>query len=103
MDQDFIDRVYDTLQGNLTEDACVPGVENLFAAGRTCDLMYEEIHAAYNRILQRLDAENEDPDLEIILNAFLVICKETGQAMYRLGARFGQSSPGGGTQTQPTV
>ena len=33
MQNNFVDQVYDTLHGHLTYDACVPGVENLFAEG----------------------------------------------------------------------
>ena len=89
MQSNFVSQVYDTLHGHLTDDACVLGVKNLFAEGSICDRMYEEIHAAYNRLLQRLDANSEDPDLEIIINAFLVICKETGFSMYDYGVKFG--------------
>ena len=88
MDYDFIDRVYDTLHGNLTEAACVPDVENLFAEGTLCDSLYDNIHAANARLLDRLDAQNEDQDLEIIVNSFLGLCRETGRAMYHLGTRF---------------
>jgi len=88
MDYDFIDRVYDTLQGNLTEAACVPGVANLFAEGSLCDSLYDNIHAAYARLLDKLDEQNEDQDLEIIVNSFLGLCRETGRAMYYLGAQF---------------
>ena len=33
MQNHFVNQVYDTLHGHLTDDACVPGVENLFAEG----------------------------------------------------------------------
>ena len=92
MQNHFVDQIYDTLHGHLTDDACVPGVENLFAEGSLCDRMYEEIHAAYSRLLHRLGANNEDSDLETIINAFLVICKETGLSMYDCGVRFGSGT-----------
>jgi len=50
--------------------------------------LYDNIHAAYARLLDKLDGQNEDQDLEIIVNSFLGLCRETGRAMYYLGAQF---------------
>ena len=90
MENEFIESVYDTLCGLLIEEAQVPGVENIFAEGKACMNWYKEILAAYGRLRDRLGVRDEDEDVEIIMDAFLSICRKTGYHMYRYGALFGE-------------
>ena len=84
----FIDDVYDTLQGCSTPEACIAGVKNLFSNGSACDTAYSEMYAAYMRLLGRLNKEDEDHDVEIIIDSLLRISKLLGREMYLCGAKF---------------
>ena len=86
----FIEDIYSTLSGELAENACVPGVENLYEEGKPCMKWYSEMLDAYGRICDRLDVQDEDEDVEIIINSFLSICQEVGYYMYYYGAEFGR-------------
>ena len=85
---EFIDDVYNTLQGELIPEACIPGIENLFADGSPCDLAYTEMHDAYERLLLRLNKQDDDKDIETMICAFMSISKHLGIAMYLYGAKF---------------
>lgn len=89
MKNTFVEAVYLTLTDELLEEYCVPGVENLYAAGKPCDRYYSEMLEAYGRLRQRLNAGDHDPDGEIMIDSMLAICWEVGYAMYRCGAEFG--------------
>ena len=67
-DEQFIEDVYNTLEGCLVAAACVPGVENLYAEGKHCMELYAEIQDAYGRLCDRLGVQDEDADVEIITN-----------------------------------
>lgn len=82
---DEFDDIYDTLMGELLPEAAIPGVPNLFAPGSECDRAYAAALDAYYRLLDRLGRQNDDPDVEIIFNAFLQICRTVGREIYRLG------------------
>lgn len=85
MDQ-FVESVYDTLQGSLLTP--VPGVEDLFAAGKPCARWYREMLAAYGRLCDRLGVPDEDPDIETIINSLLSIQRELCGKMYEYGTKF---------------
>lgn len=86
----FVEDVYSTLEGQLVEEACVPGVENLYAEDKVCMKWYADILDAYGRLCDRLGVQDEDADVEIIIDSFLSICRETGYHMYHYGATFGE-------------
>lgn len=88
----MLEKVYETMLGMLVEDQCVPGVENAFAQGTPCDKLYEEVLEAYSRILRRLDAENEDEDIEVIIDAFLQMQRILCFQMFRYGAMLSGDS-----------
>ena len=71
MRKDQIENIYDTLIGQMQEDYCVPGVENLFADGSECELAYDEMLGAYARLRDRLGVTDEDTDVEMIINSLL--------------------------------
>lgn len=86
----FIEDVYYTLGGQLVQEACVAGVENLYAEGKNCEKWYADILDAYERLRDRLGVQEEDEDVEIIIDSFLSICRETGYHMYLYGTQFGK-------------
>lgn len=81
--------VYESLAGLLAERYRVPGIENAFAEGAPCQLLYRDILLAYERLRQRLGAEEEDADIENIINSFLEIDRILCMKMYELGAKHG--------------
>lgn len=85
---DFTDAVYLTLIGELSQEYCVPGVENLYAEGAPCDILYRKMREAYERLLDRLGRIDNDPDLDIIVDSLGSISEKTGYAMYRYGSHF---------------
>jgi len=88
MKDKFMEAVYLTLTDELLEEYCVPGVENLFDEGKPCARHYQKMRNAYERLLDRLGRAEDDPDLDIMVDSLRSICKESGYAMYRCGARF---------------
>ena len=89
MEQDFKEMVYNTLCGQLEEEFCVPGVENLYEEGKPCMNWYSEMLDAYGRLRERLGVKNEDKDVETMIRCFLSICEEEAYHMYHYGAKFG--------------
>lgn len=87
---EFIKSVYDTLCGYLVEEAQVPEVENIYAEGKACMNWYAEVLDAYGRLCDRLGVREEDENVEIIIDSFRSICRQTGYHMYRYGALFGE-------------
>ena len=90
MHEDFVKRVYNTLNGQYVADCRVPGVENAFAEGEPCMELYGKALDAYLRICQRLGAGEEDEDVEVIYNAFMDIAEILSLKMYRYGAKVGE-------------
>ena len=83
MDKAFMEAVYQSILGELIEP--VKGVENAFAEGSACDQRYEEMLAAYQRLKERLNAGEEDPDVEIIINAMMRITDHLCYTMFAYG------------------
>lgn len=81
----MIEQVYETMIGMLEKDACVPGVEDAFAEGMPCCTLYENVLAAYARITKRLQVENEDEDVEVIINSFLQMQRILCYQMFAYG------------------
>ena len=69
----------------MLPEAAVPGVSNLFTPGSECYQAYAAALDAYYRLLDRLGLQDDDPDVEIIFNALLHICRTVGKEMYLLG------------------
>ena len=88
MKMDFTDALYQTLIGVLCQEYRVPGVEDLYAQGAPCDILYQKMWDAYERLLDRLGRIDDDEDLDIIVDTMTTICKETSYAMYRCGEKF---------------
>ncbi len=71
MNQSFMERVYETMTDEVSADFMIPGVEYAFEEGSYCMNLYGEAYDAYRRLCHRLNAGDEDPDVEIIFRAFL--------------------------------
>ena len=84
------EEVYRTLCGLYSKGLGIPGVENAYAPGEQCMILYGEAYDAYQRICDKLGVVDEDPDMEIIFNNFLEIEEIMGIKMYHYGARFGE-------------
>lgn len=87
-----VQRVYETLTGNLVEGCCVPGVENAFKEDSYCMNLYGEMLDAYSRVLERLGLVDEDDDIEIIINNLLDISKYLSIKMYHYGSVFSRKN-----------
>ena len=93
MAEEFVDIVYDLLNGTRIRQPGDPDVENLFADGGACEVLYDQIYRANLHLCQRLGVA-EDPDIETIINSLLCICKLTGKRMYRYSAEFANETWG---------
>ena len=87
MHEKTVDIVYDLLIGTRIRQPDDMVVENLFAEGRECELLYSQVYDANLRICQRLGVE-EDSDVETIINSLLQICALTSKRMYYYGKEF---------------
>lgn len=89
MGNQFIQDVYDTLNGDMMPGCGVPGVENLFALDAKCELLYREVYDAERRLEERLGVPEYDADVELIISKLLDIQIEMCRHMYYYGAKFG--------------
>ena len=89
MKEDFVNSVYNTLNGVYLPGRGVPGVENAFAEGKPCMELYYDAYDAYQRLCNRLGVVDEDKDVEIIFHSFMEISRVLGTKMYHYGALFG--------------
>lgn len=89
MDNTFMQEVYDTLNGDMLPGDGVPGVENLFATGAKCEMLYGQVYDAERRLEERLGVEPYDDDVELIICKTTEIQEEMCRRMYYYGAKFG--------------
>ena len=88
MRDNHIDIVYDLVTGSRIPQVDDPVVENLFAVGRECEQLYNEVYNANLRLCKQLNVE-EHADVEILVNSMLRICALVGKRMYRYGQELG--------------
>ncbi len=84
---DFEEEVYYSLSGMLIDP--LDDVENLFEDGKPCEQWYSDMYDAYMRICERLDVQDEDDDVEIIISSLLRIQEKIAYRMYHYGAIYG--------------
>ena len=82
--------IYDKMNGFLAEGMfSMPegiGIEDEFAEGKECCLLYEGVYQAGRNLCERL-GEDEDEDGEIILNGMERITRLVSLKMYEYGRR----------------
>lgn len=80
--------IYDKMNGFLTEGmSSLPegaAIEDEFAEGKECCLLYEGVYQAERNLCERL-GEDEDEDVESILNGMERIAKVLAMKMYEYG------------------
>ena len=80
--------IYDKMNGFLTDGlpSLAEGtvVEDEFAEGKECCLLYESVYQAGRNLCERL-GEDEDSDVEIILNGMERINRLVSLRMYEYG------------------
>ena len=88
MEDSFVEWVYDSLTDALADDYRLPEVENVFECGKPCDILYQRVYDAYERICEKHHVEYDD-DVEGIINDLLFLARELGCKMYEYGAKYG--------------
>ncbi len=82
------EQIYDKINGFLTEETLsVPEgtvIEDEFAEGKECCLLYEGVYKAGRNLCERL-GEDEDSDVEAILNGMEKIARLLSMKMYEYG------------------
>ncbi len=86
MNSRLVDIIYDLLTGERFPDANDPVVENMFAEGRTCEQLYNNVYEANVRLCERLGVQ-EDRDVELIINNLLHISRLLGKKMFLYGIK----------------
>lgn len=82
--EEEFDAVYSTMIGTINEECRVPGIENAFAEGNSCQREYTMALAARDRICQQLGLEDPNEDLEILLGCMEAIQWDLCRRMYAL-------------------
>ena len=82
MGEEKILQIYESMLGLLEEP--VQGVEDAFAPGSECDMLYEQMREAYEAVCARL-GKQDDPQLDAMVDALLRIQKLLCKEMYRYG------------------
>jgi len=93
MNDEFVENVFETVYGMSLPAFAVPGVENLFAKGQPCLMMYEEIRTVCRHLCDRLGAAedsefDEDRDLSKLLFCMDEMCRLVGCEMFRCGVEY---------------
>ncbi len=78
---DSCDQIYYSLLGEL--EPALKGVPNAFAPGSACSQAYDRLLAARNRVLTKLDTDN-DPDLEQMLDEAAAIQRSLCRTLLEL-------------------
>lgn len=86
----FMKYVYETVTGQRPDEGMIPGAVDLFAAGKRCEALDNEIFEASCRLQDRLGSVGEAEDVSIIIHRYTEICRLVGYEMYRCGALFGR-------------
>ena len=87
MNTQLVDTIYDLLTGERFPGVNDPVVENMFAEGRTCEELYNQVYEANLRLCERLGVQ-EDADVELIINSLLRISKLLGRKMFQYGMKY---------------
>lgn len=83
--EDKID-LWERVMGECAENG---EIENLFEDGKLCDLLWQKIYAAEQRICTKAGVE-ECRELNEIFHCWNEICMHVALRMYDYGAEFGK-------------
>ena len=86
------EQVYASLLGQLQPEYALDWVENIYTEGSSYDRLYADVLAAYARLCERLGADEEDDDVEIIINAMLDNERTVALKMFAYGVLYGKST-----------
>lgn len=92
MKTSVLEDIYYTLIGEMVPECRFPGVEDAFTEGSICDMSWQDMDAARNRILERLGTPEGDGDMDTVVDSLTIIPKELCQRMFRLGWAMGNVS-----------
>ena len=82
---DIAETAYDSLHDFLIP-ACQPDwVKPIFVSGHPCHDAYAQMLAAYDRLRERLDMTDTDPDAEEMIDSLLTYSKLIALEMFRCG------------------
>ena len=84
------EQIYDKMNGFLAEGMISApegiGIDDEFAEGKECCMLYEGVYQARRNLCERL-GEDEDSDVEIILSGMERIARLLSLKMYEYGRR----------------
>lgn len=83
--------VYESLLGDLVPEYALDWVEDIFVPGHPCYDSYNQMREAYLRACARLGSREEDPDLELVVNALLDYSRIVALEMFRYGRIYQQT------------
>lgn len=83
--------VYESLLGDLVPEYALDWVEDIFVPGHPCHDSYNQMREAYLRVCARLGSGEEDPDLELMVNALLDHSRSVALEMFRYGRIYQQT------------
>jgi len=82
------EEVYESRMGITGDEYRLSWVECLFQPGQECFEAYTAMREAYERLLPRLNAVDDDPDLEIMVNSLLTYGKTSALKMFEYGHTY---------------
>ena len=86
------EHVYDCLLGQFVSEKALDWVENIYTDGSEYDRNYSAVLDAYERLCQRLGADEEDRDVEVIINAMLANEQIVALKMFELGMYYAKTN-----------
>lgn len=87
---ELFQRIYGDLNGAYPHPAAPFPVENAFAEGEPCMVLYKEVYDCRIRVSDRLD-EKDDPDLDLIVDKMLEIAEILSRKMFEYGIKVQES------------
>ena len=84
---ELAEQVYETLLNTLG-DGLIHWVRPIFVPGNPCFEAYSDMHRACERLRERLDAADEDPDVEEIIEKLLAHGKIVAMEMFACGMYY---------------
>lgn len=88
----FAERVFDTANGLLVEEACVKDVKNLFISDTVCAKLYREMAMSRERLAERTGLEEDDENIEGIISPLLEINRIVGIKMFEYGLELAKKA-----------